>query len=311
MTSAGALFETIPCPLCGQADHEVRKPSRHAPGVTADDLRRAYSASSAHQLLDQVVRCRGCSMQFVNPRPNPELIIESYSAAEDPKFVAQNEERIHTFEKFLRRVLAEMNWPDGAGRRFLDVGCAGGASLVAARNLKFQPSGVEPSRWMADFGRRTYNVDIQDGILEPGRFAPGTFDIITTWDVLEHVPDPNALIQLIRDLLKPGGLYVLTYPDAGSLPARLLGDKWPFWLSVHLLYYDRATIRRQLEKLHFEVMRIEPYDQTLKLGYVLERATPYVPPVGLLRPLIGAIGLSETPFTYNIGQTIVIARKPG
>lgn len=249
-------------------------------------------------------------MKYVNPRPRAELIIDSYSSAEDPTFVAQNDGRIHTFKKYLSKVLAIDGRPAG-GRKYLDIGCAGGASLVAARSLGFEPTGVEPSRWMADFGRRTYNVNIHDGILVPGMFPESSFDVITMWDVLEHVPDPKGLLDLIRSLLRPGGVFVVTYPDAGAWITKLLGDRWPFWLSVHLLYYEPATIRRQLQEAGFQVKALKPYLQTLPLGYVIERAKPYVPPVGWLAPVVNAIGLKQTPLTYHAGQTFVVSHKPG
>jgi 2-polyprenyl-3-methyl-5-hydroxy-6-metoxy-1,4-benzoquinol methylase len=306
-----ALFETIACPLCGYADFDVVKPARYDGDVSVETLRRSYSASSSHRLLDQVVRCRRCSMHYVNPRPAAELVIDSYAAAEDPTFVAQNPGRIRSFRKILAGVLKRYGRKDASGLRFLDIGCAGGASLVAAKSLGFDPVGVEPSRWMADFGRRTYGVHIVDGILEPGMFPAASFDFITLWDVLEHVPEPGALLRLIRDLLRPEGTFVLSYPDFQSMAGRVLGDRWPFWLSVHLLYYDRKTITRQLSDCGFVVDHMDPYWMTLELGYVIERARPYLPVVGALGKAVGALGLSHLPFTYNVGQTVVIARPAG
>jgi SAM-dependent methyltransferase len=304
-----SLFQQIPCPLCASTNFRVLKSGKYPADITEAALRGSYSASSSHQLLDQVVECVDCSMQYVNPRPLPEIILSGYSDAVDPTFVAQNPQRIETFKKFQSYVLRKLGWNDGRGKRFLDVGCAGGASLVAAQSLGFEAQGVEPSRWMADFGRREYKVDIRDGILTPGMFEAATFDVITMWDVLEHVPEPNALVGLVNQLLKPNGLYILTYPDVGSWLTRLLGDRWPFWLSVHLLYYTPKTIRRQLEQKGFEVLEIRPYYQTLQFDYVLERATPYVPPVAWIRPLVRALGLKNASLTYYIGQTLVIARK--
>lgn len=308
--TTSSLFQAIPCPLCGADDYQVIKISRYPDNPTLEDLQQAYSASSSHELLDQVVECRRCSMQYVNPRPKDEIIIDSYSAAEDHVFVAQNPQRIHTFRKFLSRVVERTGWKSGDGRKFLDVGCAGGASLVAARSLGFDPKGIEPSRWMASFGRREYNVDIRDGILVDGTFPPDSFDILTMWDVLEHVPSPGQILNTIHTVLKPGGLFVMTYPDVGSWLTRLLGNRWPFWLSVHLLYYTPKTIRKQLTDGGFEVLGIHPYFQTLQLDYVLERGSPYLPPLGWFRPLVRAIGLAKMPLTYYIGQTFVIARKP-
>jgi 2-polyprenyl-3-methyl-5-hydroxy-6-metoxy-1,4-benzoquinol methylase len=304
-----ALFETIGCPLCGHAEFDVVKPARHSEGVTEGEMRQAYSASSNHKLLDQVVRCRSCSLHYVNPRPSSELIIESYSAAEDETFVAQNQGRIRGFQKTLREILKRKGMPDGAGLRFLDIGCAGGASLVAAKSLGFQPVGVEPSRWMADYGRRTYGVEIHDGILKPGMFPPSSFDFITMWEVLEHVPDPRSLLQLVHELLTPNGTFVMSYPDFKGVMSRMLGDRWPFWLSVHLLYYDRTTIARQLAVCGFQTDALMPYWPVLELGYMFERAAVYIPAARGLSGLVRATGLDRKLVPFNMSQTVVIARK--
>ena len=303
------LFETIPCPLCGHARFDVIKKAKYSGNVTAEELRKAFSASSSHKLLDQVVRCQSCDLHYLNPRPSPELIIESYAEAEDATFVAQNDERIRTFTKILRKVLAAEGQSAGAGKRFLDVGCAGAASLVAARSVGFEPIGVEPSRWMAEFGRRTYGVDVRDGVLREGLFADESFDVITLWDVLEHVPNPRLLLDLIVRLLRPNGTFILSYPDFRSIMGRLLGDRWPFWLSVHLLYYDRATILKQLALSDLCAQRLMPYWMTLPLGYVVERAMPYVAPLRILSGFVKGTSIGRIPVTYNIGQTIVVAKR--
>jgi SAM-dependent methyltransferase len=247
----------------------------------------------------------------MNPRPSPDLIIESYSAAEDETFVAQNAGRIRGFQKTLREILRRKGMKDGSGLRFLDIGCAGGASLVAAQSLGFQAEGVEPSRWMAQYGRKTYGVEIHDGILEPGLFEPASFDFITMWEVLEHVPDPGALLRLVHELLTPGGTFVMSYPDFKGIVSRLLGDLWPFWLSVHLLYYDRKSITRQLAVCGFEAEHLMPYWPVLELGYIFERAAVYVPPAGLVKRMLSALGLDRTLVSFNMSQTVVIARKSG
>ncbi len=162
---------------------------------------------------------------------------------------------------------------------------------------------------MADYGRRTYGVEIHDGLLEPGMFPPSSFDFITMWDVLEHVPDPGALIRLVHELLTPNGTFVITYPDFKGLVSRMLGDRWPFWLSVHILYYDRDTISRQLAACGFRTDALMPFWPVLELGYIFQRAAVYVPPANWLRSLARATGLDRTLVAYNMSQTVVIARK--
>jgi SAM-dependent methyltransferase len=280
---------------------------RYPPSVTAEDLKQLYCASSSHVLLDQVVTCQKCELVYVNPRPSEEILISGYSDAQDPLFAAQNDSRIKTFYKTLQPILPRLNM-SGQGKKVLDVGCAGGAFLVAARQHGFDAYGVEPSRWMAAYGRKTYDVNIQDGILVPGMFPEQSFDMITLWDVLEHLSNPNATLGLIRSLLKPGGVLLVNYPDIGSWAARLLGERWPFWLSVHLLYYTRKTVATQLKRAQFSTEWYEPCWQTLPAGYVAGRAVPYFKPLGIVPPILKAVGLSDVAMTYNMGQTLVVAK---
>lgn len=311
MTSISSLVETIACPICSGSSYEVVRPSRYPQFVTADDLARLYSASSHAILMDQVVRCKSCGLQYVNPRPKSELIIDGYAAAEDHTFVAQNPQRIDTFGKALRQIFGKLGQSGGNGRTLLDIGSAGGAFLVAARDFGFKPVGVEPSRWMADYGRRTYNVDIRDGILTDGMFPDASFDVISILDVIEHVPDPHSLIQLMHRLLKPDGYLLLSYPDAGSIAAKLLGERWPFWLSVHLLYYDRKTIAEQLRRGGFQTMLYQPLNPSLPFSYILNRAGEYFSVFHSLAGLTDKIGVGGIPIAYNMGQTFLAARKAG
>jgi hypothetical protein len=77
---------------------------------------------------------------------------------------------------------------------------------------------------------------------------------------------------------------------------------------VHLLYYNRRTIRRQLEKAGFAISYIRPHWQQLQFGYVLERAGALVPPAKVASKMVTAIGLGKVPVTYNMGQTLVVAQ---
>ncbi len=309
MPTAENLFETISCPLCGADEYDVVHTASYPPEISEADIQKLYSASSAHMLTDQVVRCRSCTLQYVNPRPDPKIILSSYEGAVDPTFVEQNANRIHTFRKVLSRTLRSIGQHNGNGRRVLDIGCAGGAFLVAARDLGFDPVGVEPSRWLADYGRRTYNIDVRDGILQAGMFPDSSMDLVTMWDVIEHVPQPAEVMSVIHRLLKPNGLFLLCFPDVGSTVARLMGRRWPFWLSVHLLYYTRTTMGEQLRRAGFEPLRFAPLFQQLQLGYVLQRAIPYFRPAALAVPVANKTGASKLAVTYNMGQTLVLCRK--
>jgi SAM-dependent methyltransferase len=278
--------------------------------MSSADLQAAYCASSDQTLLDRVVACSDCGMVYITPRLDSELIRAGYEAVEDPVFADQNPQRISTFARNIRSILRATGLDPG-GKNLLDIGCASGAFLVAARNAGFLVRGVEPSRWLSQYGREQYHLDICQGSLEPGMFSEGTFDVITLWDVIEHLPEPHLVLKTAHSLLKPAGYLWVNYPDIGSLAARLMGRHWPFWLSVHLHYYNRHSIRRQLEQAGFQVLYMHPHWQQLQLGYVLRRGAKLVKPLKVVEKLITTMGLGAIPVTYNMGQTLMVARRKG
>lgn len=270
-------------------------------------MKQIFRASSDHTLWDQVVGCLTCDLLYVNPRPRADLMLEGYAEAEDPLFAAQNEARIRGFRKTLEGVVKSLGISP-QGKRVLDVGCAGGAFLVAAREMGFSVTGVEPARWMAANGRENYRLDIRDGILEPGAFEDHSFDLITLWDVIEHLPQPLETLKTVRALLKQDGVLLVNYPDIGTLAARALRRRWPFWLSVHLIYYTRKTMTEQLRRAGFSTLWFESFWPVLPLGYVAQRAAPYGKPLQWLQRTIQALGIGKLWLTYNIGQTLAVAK---
>ena len=186
----------------------------------------------------------------------------------------------------------------------------GGAFVKAATDLGFDAVGIEPSRWLVDWGRKFYGIDLRQGVLDQHDFPEQSFDVVSLWDVVEHLPDPRAVVDHIHRLLKPGGCLIVNYPDYDSLAHKVLRDKWPMLLSVHLTYFTRKTISDFLARSRFEIVELRPFWQSLKLQYVLRRAEAYIPAFRYIRSAIQSMGLGDLQVTYNIGQTFVLARRP-
>jgi hypothetical protein len=89
-----------------------------------------------------------------------------------------------------------------------------------------------------------------------------------------------------------------------------MGRSWVFLLDVHLYYFTRATIHKLLDDAGFDVVRMRPHLQRLTLGYVLQRATPYIgAPARLAERLCRGLGIGNRHVPYWMGQTLVVARK--
>lgn len=299
------LFERVPCGLCGADDVLVIYPAR----PEASDRQRttaAFRASGDEILVDQLVRCRRCGLKYLNPRLRHDLIAAAYREAIDETFISQASARELTF----RTYLGTLQQLAGGSHRLLDIGTGGGSFLGVAKRGGWDVLGCEPSRWLAAWGERHYDVTIRPGTAFDLGLEEATFEVVSLWDVLEHVPDPAALVRECRRLLKPGGVLVVNVPDIGSLPARLMGRKWVFLLSVHLYYFTVQTLTALLEREGFVVLRRRRHWQYLELGYVTTRMNAYLPGVAkAAERIIGALGLSRLAIPYWIGQTNVMARR--
>lgn len=304
--AAESQLEAPACALCGADGFSVVIPSRREPGRPID-LAAVFRSSGDEPLRDQLVRCTGCGLHYVRPRLRSELILEGYRGGSDETFVSQAPFRERTFERCLDKIEAAARPP---GRRVLDVGAAGGSFLAVARRRGYAPAGCEPSTWMCAFAREQYGLALHPGTIFDLSLEPGSVHLLTLFDVLEHTPDPRAVLERARELLAPGGVLGLSYPDYGSLAARLMGRRWVFLLTVHLYYFVPATMRRLLAQCGFEPLAFRPHLQTLELGYVAQRAAPYLGPLGgLVTRAVQGLGLARLPFHYWVGQTLVVARK--
>ncbi|HET7220848.1 MAG TPA: methyltransferase domain-containing protein [Vicinamibacterales bacterium] len=301
------VLEHVSCPLCGGTDYGVIHEARYEDEKDVD-LVQKFRASGDELLIDRLVQCTACELQYISPRLRGDLIMSSYADGEDEVYVSQVAARVRTFDASL----AQIEKLTGGTGRLLDIGTAAGAFLAAAQARGWDAEGCEPNRWLANWGATRYGVKIRPGGVFEQDYAPASFDVVTLWDVLEHTTDPKAMLERCLLLLRPRGLLVVNYPDIGSWIARALGRRWLFLTSVHLHYFTRRTIVRILEATGFTVATIRPHVQRLELDYILSRGS--VLHAGLSdvsRRLVTRLGLSRKQVPYWLGQTFVGARKMG
>jgi SAM-dependent methyltransferase len=107
-----------------------------------------------------------------------------------------------------------------------------------------------------DIGRSA-GLTLHAGTLPGAALPPESFDVVTMWQALEHVPSPRATLAAVRELLSPGGRLLVVLPRLDSLEARWFGSAW-FGLELprHLTHFTAATLRRHLEAAGLEFVRL-------------------------------------------------------
>jgi 2-polyprenyl-3-methyl-5-hydroxy-6-metoxy-1,4-benzoquinol methylase len=300
-----SLLESVTCNLCGSDDFDVIYPPEYELALP-DELIHTFRSSGDEILRDQLGQCRHCGLQYLNPRIKQDLILEGYSEGTDETFISQAAARERTFEKHLR--IIERLVPNKG--RILDVGTAGGSFLGVAKSRGWDVAGCEPNRWLSEWGRQRYGINIHTGTIFDMNLDDASFDVVTLWDVLEHTPDPKSVLLECHRVLKPDGLLIVNYPDIGSSVARLMGRKWVFLLSVHLYYFTVDTIEKMLKLTGFRMINKQKYWQSLELGYIFLRMKPYITWLSKLgSSLSQALHIQHIPIPYWMGQMMVIARR--
>ncbi len=299
------LLETIPCNLCGADDYRVIYPPQYA-AAKPDHLEDSFRSSGDEILVDQLVQCRQCGLQYLNPRLKENIIIRAYSAGRDETFVSQSAARERTFARCLKTI--EQCVP--APGKILDVGTAGGAFLSVAQNKGWEVAGCEPNHWLCEWARTRYGLSVHAGTIFGMGLRDQSFDVVTLWDVLEHTPDPKKVLKECFRVLKPNGLIVVNYPDMGSLAARWMGRKWVFLLSIHLYYFTLSTIKAMLRQTGFRTINAQPHWQSLELNYIFFRMKAYIPWLAEGgQSLARFLKMEKSHVPYWIGQSLVLARR--
>jgi predicted SAM-dependent methyltransferase len=248
---------------------------------------------------------------FTSPRGDEQQFTINYESVEDPLYLQERPAREITFKKHLNHL--EKYTGQGVGRRLLDVGAYIGVFIEAANATGWRASGIEPSDWAVRVAQ-TNELDVIQGFFPPSEdvFQAESFDVITMWDVIEHVTDPDATLRAAFKLLKPGGWIAVHTMDIDSLLSKVMGKRWPWLMEMHIYYFSRRTLGKMLENAGFELMQVKPEGRYLRLKYLVTRLRPYSKALAdFVEWVTGLVGLDEIALPINFGDLVTAyAYKP-
>ncbi len=298
----------ISCNLCGEDDWQVRFPStmNGTADVTVDAFRCTNPGYGNHA---QIVECNRCGYVYANPRWPEERLLDAYTAVEDTTYLQERQGRELTFRKHLQHMEEIVGAANG--RSLLDVGAYIGVFVEIAAQSGWQVLGVEPSSWAVGEAQKR-GLNVVEGTQDLPELQEQQFDVITMWDVIEHVDDPAMEIQKAYHLLKPGGWLVAHTMDIDSLAAKVMGARWPWLMDMHLHYFSQRTLSEMMKKQEFSVAWSGVRGRYLRMGYLASRVSAWNTLLGrLVEPVVNGLGLRETAVPVNFGDLFTIfARKP-
>ena len=195
-------------------------------------------------------------MLITSPQPDLENLGRYYESVD---YISHTDSKRSLFEKMyhfiksiaLKNKLDLINSQQPNKGRILDIGAGTGDFLSVAKNDGWQTVGVEPST-KAKAIAINKGVSFVENTIE---LENNSFDVISMWHVLEHVPNLENQIKELKRLLKPNGTLIIAVPNFKSFDAKYYGKFWAAYdVPIHFWHFSKTSIKLLFEK---EAMKLE------------------------------------------------------
>ena len=270
-----AMLEYRRCPGCGADDFEVLFNPSIEEGELEEGVDTVYMLPGGK--YGRHVRCRNCRLIYVNPIEKVAQINNHYSEMENGDAAIIRGSRLRA-----ARAQVELVKKYNGNTRLLDMGCGEGFFLFDASREGYITKGVELSLNAARYARTEFGLDVDGGPFEEMRFPGDYFDVVTLWQVLEHLPQPLMALKEVYRVLRPGGLVVVSTPDIGGIPAKVLRRKWWNIRRVHINQFTTGSLMNILGNAGFGDLSSVNYKESISL---LMLFIPLLKQVRLYQPL--------------------------
>ena len=228
---------SIPCNLCGQT------------GVIV--LARECRSGSPLR----TVACSSCGLSWSDPRPHDARAFyrEQYRLAYKDTFEPKPKHVLRAGRVAASR-LEQIRSLLRPGLRALDVGSGGGEFAYLLGRAQLEVEGVEPNQGYARHSIRHYGLNVRVGFIDEVKLPAARYDLITAWHVLEHIEDPQAVLQQLCNALRPDGRLVVEVPNLEG-PRR---NRSSTFHEAHLYNFNAATLKAMAARSGLRAMSIVP-----------------------------------------------------
>jgi 2-polyprenyl-3-methyl-5-hydroxy-6-metoxy-1,4-benzoquinol methylase len=259
------------CPICG-----------HSGAVL---WLRAPDRFHGRRVKYTLLRCPSCSLVWLSDPPKPEDMRQHYTEAYDTLISASGQNSPFRWED--RKAALT---PQRQSGLILDLGCSSGAFLQSLCAADWKLYGIEMSAESARVAQRRTGAKVFVGEILQAGFPPASFDVITCFDVLEHLYEPRRVMAKVAEWLKPGGIFYVLVPNIDSAEGRVFGSYWHgLELPRHLFHYSPASLKFLAESVGLREVSLET-----RRNQAIETSFRYV-----WDDLFRSFGIWTTPVAYR------------
>lgn len=266
-------FVSVACPVCDASEAD---PTWVKAGMT-------------------YVTCRSCETVYTNPRPDSALLTEFYRSSENYEYwnrvifpASEGARRSKIFRPRAQRTVQIAHSHGKRGGRLLDVGAGFGTFCEEVLKLEAfdRVIAVEPEPHLAETCRQK-GLEVIEAPIEDVDLEGMQVDVVTNFEVIEHLFSPTAFVRRCAEIIQPGGLFVVTCPNVRGFDFTVLGSGATGVDIEHLNYMHPDSLAGLLQRTGFEVV---------------ERLTPGRLDAELVRKkaLQGDLDLTDQPFLRRV-----------
>lgn len=198
-------------------------------------------------------------LAFTHPQPNADILPRYYDS---PDYISHTDSKRSLFEKTyqivknraLKNKLKLINSEAEKGH-VLDIGAGTGDFLSLLKTNGWHITGIEPND-------KAKKIAISKGITfasSTEKLQTHSFDVITMWHVLEHVPDVQKQISELKRIVKPGGTIFVAVPNFNSFDAHYYGNFWAAYdVPRHLWHFSKTAIDKLFKVQDLKVVKVLP-----------------------------------------------------
>jgi 2-polyprenyl-3-methyl-5-hydroxy-6-metoxy-1,4-benzoquinol methylase len=211
----------------------------------------------------RMVKCKNCGLVYLNPRLDQQTLIKLYTGYHQRE--GKDEHAwARLMEKNFKEVSLLLNKTFTEKGRILDLGCGYGHFIEIMRDCGWAECGIDPSSRVL-YNAKKKGLNVIETSIDDISFPNNSFDVVTAFYVLEHLPDPLSTAKKIYEMLKPGGVMVIRVPHTTPI-VRFLSifkiDNNLYDTPYHLYDFSPGTITVLLKKAGFSLIQVMPGSPT-------------------------------------------------
>jgi len=209
----------------------------------------------ASQELLNVVSCVNCGLVFLSPKPDKSKGLAYFDNAYSQAEGFEDHSYYINHEAIFERNKNRFKLIDGLktdGKKILDFGAGQGHFVKVAQDKGWHATGLELSEQAIIAAKKNFDIRLLDST---DKLGDNKFDVITLWDVIEHLEYPKEILVMLSKFLKPDGYFIIETSNIDSLDYLANKKKWGYWHIDHYFYFSEKTLKLLLDNIGFKTVK--------------------------------------------------------